>query len=147
MLDNLQKEWNVYLEKKLSATGITYLTLKKNPHRSLLQLKSKCMNLEILKGSQNIKRILVSQQAITTFTGVNCICSSKVCVLNYRFSTWSAFPFGYMDMKAGNASEIKTGVCILLKSNRYLKQQNYGKQRWTCWLNNQKLFRRVEGNL
>lgn len=62
---------------------------KRNPHRSQLQLKSKCMNLEILKGSQNMKGILLLQQATTKFTSVNCICSSKVYILGTKLQIFN----------------------------------------------------------
>lgn len=34
-----------------------------------------------------------------------------------------------MEVKAGNASEIKTGVCTLLRANRHLREQNHGKHK------------------
>lgn len=32
-------------------------------------------------------------------------------------------------MKTGSASEVKTGVCILLKANRHLREQNHGEHK------------------
>lgn len=34
-----------------------------------------------------------------------------------------------MEVKAGNATEIKARVCTLLKANRHLREQNHGKHK------------------